>query len=326
MAAKLMQIVGLILALWLIAAGAAEAVSRSKPPRGQMVDVGGRALRVVCEGPKDAETPVVWMEAGAFGGAADFGAIQQKLAARGIRSCAYDRAGMGFSDPSPQVRDGDAIAGDLEKLIAASGEKGPFILMAHSMGGLYVHEFAARNPDLVAGVVLIDAVTPQAIDAPGADRFVRYFLSIAQLNAAGASVGLTKPAYFFMGDKIGLPEAARAEKRRGAVSGRQARTALNEVEHWREAAEQAMQAGSYDPDVPVAVVTAGSTPGHWENLRRGPERASRAGSYTNNQTANHNSILGFAHNDAIIGATDRVIAGIERNQRLAAAPAPKAAE
>ena len=67
-----MQILALILIAWLIAAGAAEAVARSHAPRGRMVDIGGRRLRLVCEGPLSA-APTVWMEAGAFSGAADFG-------------------------------------------------------------------------------------------------------------------------------------------------------------------------------------------------------------------------------------------------------------
>ena len=88
-----MTILALILLAWLVAAGAAEAVARSHPPRGRMVDIGGRRLRLVCEGPVSTQ-PTVWMEAGAFSGAADFAAIQQRLAEKGLRSCAYDRAGI----------------------------------------------------------------------------------------------------------------------------------------------------------------------------------------------------------------------------------------
>jgi pimeloyl-ACP methyl ester carboxylesterase len=310
-AAKMLQGLGLVLAAWLAAAGVAQAVGQSKAPRGQMVDIGeGRSLRLVCEGPKNAPTPTVWMEAGAFGGAADFGAIQQKLTAKGIRSCAYDRAGMGFSPTAPGPRDGDAISGDLARLMVASGESGPFILMAHSMGGLYVREFAVKHPDKIAGLVLIEAVTPELLEMPGADRFVNTFLAIARVNAVAGSLFLTKPAYFFLPDKIGLPPQIRDERRRATVSSRQARAALNEVEHWREAARQTIAAGDYDPTWPVAVITAADIPGAWEKGRRAPERRSHHGSYENAPAASHNSILGGGYNDIVVRGLDRVFAGL----------------
>ena len=148
----LFAILGLV-SLFATVAVAADLLSRFQKPRGAMIDVGGRSLRLVCEGPK-SDRPVIWMEAGAFSGAADFAALQQKLAVKGLRSCAYDRAGMGYSDPGPKPRDGTAIVKDLGALITSSGERGPFILMGHSMAGLYLRQFAAQNPDKVAGLVI----------------------------------------------------------------------------------------------------------------------------------------------------------------------------
>jgi pimeloyl-ACP methyl ester carboxylesterase len=121
----------------------------------------GRDLRLVCEGAK-SDRPVVWLEAGAFGFAADWGATQEALTAAGWRSCAYDRAGMGYSPPGPAPRDGLAIVSDFEKLVAASGEPGPYILVGHSMAGLRLREYAGRNPSKIAGLVLVDAATPDA--------------------------------------------------------------------------------------------------------------------------------------------------------------------
>ena len=102
-------------------------------------------MHLICEGPKGAG-PTVLFEAGAFGFSADWGVVQEQLAAQGLRACAYDRAGMGLSDPGPQPRDGLAVVGDLERLLAAAHEKGPFILVGHSMAGLYLRLFANRNP------------------------------------------------------------------------------------------------------------------------------------------------------------------------------------
>jgi pimeloyl-ACP methyl ester carboxylesterase len=297
----------ILLAAWYAAAAAAEAASRLHRPRGSLVDIGGRRLRLVCEGPR-GDAPTIWLEAGAFSGAADFAAIQQSLARRGLRSCAYDRAGMGYSDPGPAPRDGEAIVGDLEKLMAASGETGRVILVGHSMAGLYMRLFAGRNGERVAGLVFLDAASPQMMQAPGAQAFIGRFTRMARIGAVAGTLGLTKPLYL-LGDRIGLPPQGKAEKRRGFILGRQSRTALAEVRSWRAAARQADAAGSLDPSWPVAVVNAGpARTGPWQAARLAPAKASRAGFIDHIDAANHRTMLGMAHADRVAEAVQRVLA------------------
>lgn len=304
----LVAFVGLISLLAAVAM-AADLFSRAHKPRGAMVDIGGRSLRLVCEGPATAR-PVIWMEAGAFSGAADFAALQQWLTAKGLRSCAYDRAGMGYSDAGPSPRDGDAIVADLERLIAASGERGPFILMGHSMAGLYIRQYAVRNPGQVAGLVLLEAVTPELIDQPGAATFVSRMTLVARLGAVAGSMGVTKPLYWRR-DRIGLPDYALAEKRRGFISGRQSRAALDEVLHWHAAALQTLAAGNLDPAWPVAVITAGPPSPErqaWNTVRHAPAARSQAGFLDNVDAATHTSLLGAAHGERVMAGVDHVLA------------------
>jgi pimeloyl-ACP methyl ester carboxylesterase len=296
---------------WSAAAVAAEAISRAHRPRGEMIEIGdGRRLRLVCEGLR-SDRPVIWLESGAFSGAADWAAIQQKLAARGLRSCAYDRAGMGYSDPGPKPRDGDAIVGDLEALVAASGEKGPFVFAGHSMAGLYVRQYAVRHPDQVVGLVLVDAVTPEMIALPGAQTFVDRMTGIARL---GAIVGPLKAPLYWWGDRIGLPPAGKAEKRRGFISGRQSRAAYAEVRSWRAAGEQAAS-GALDPEWPVAVVTAGPPSPQmdaWNAVRHAPGRAARNGMVENVDAASHTTVLGLKHGDRVVAAVEFVLRAARR--------------
>ena len=307
----------LLLAVLVLAAAyatvavAADLFSRAHRPRGTMVDVGGRSLRLVCEGPA-SDKPVIWMEAGAFSGAADFAALQQKLTAKGLRSCAYDRAGIGYSDVGPGPRDGDAIVGDLARLIARSGERGPFILMGHSMAGLYLRQFAAANPEQVAGLVLIDAVTPEMIALPGAQVFVDRMTTIARLGSVAGTLGLTKP-FYLMADRVGLPPEGRAEKRRGFISGRQSRAVVTEVLSWRAAAEQAQAAGPLSPDWPVAVITAGPPSPQmdvWNQVRHAPARDARVGLIDNVDAASHTTVLGLTHGDRVVAGVEHVLAAL----------------
>ena len=299
-----------LMGAWATVAVAAEAIGRSHKPRGEMIDIGdGRRLRLVCEGPRSA-APVIWMEAGAFSGAADFAAIQQKLTAKGLRSCAYDRAGMGYSDPGPKPRDGDAILQDFERLVAASGEPGPYILMGHSMAGLYIRQFAVRHPDKVAGLVLIDAVTPDMIELPGAQTFIDRMTTVARVGAVAGSLWLNKPLYW-MGDRIGLPPEGRAEKRRGFITSRQNRTAYAEVLSWRAAARQAKAAGELDPRWPVAVITAGPPSPQmdaWNAVRQAPAKGSQAGLIDNVDAASHTTVLGLIHGDRVVASVDHILA------------------
>jgi pimeloyl-ACP methyl ester carboxylesterase len=301
----------LILAAWIGGGAVMVATAGTFRPSGTYVDIGGRKLRLVCAGPPaDPGRPTVWMEAGAFGLAADFAAIQEKLTAKGIRFCAYDRAGLGWSDPGPKPRDSEAIVGDLEKLIAASGERGPFILMGHSMAGLHTRLFAARNPDKVAGLVLIEATTPEQIDNPGTTKFLSAFTAISRFAAVSATVGTTLPFYYLAGDRIGLPPQGSAEKRHAYVSGRHARTAENEVVNWPRSAAEARAVAPYDPKWPVAVIVAGGRglgPG-WNDARRAPERASRAGMFEAVDGASHTTILGRTYGEAAVRGVEHVLA------------------
>jgi pimeloyl-ACP methyl ester carboxylesterase len=288
------------------ASWALQAYADRAQPRGRMVPVGeGRVLRLVCAGPSTSQ-PAIWLEAGAFSGAADFGAIQQKLAALGYRSCAYDRAGLGFSPPAPGTRDAVAIARDLDALFRAVGETGPVVLVGHSMGGLYVRRFALEHPDRVAGVVLVEAATPEMLGQPGAAPFIAAFRNLSRTAAAAGRLGLARFS-FLRPDRIGLPPAAAAEKRRGLMTRGQTDSANREVAAWRAAARQAAER-PLDPAWPVAVVTAGGRrPADWEAARRRPALASRSGSFRNVSEASHTSVLGETHGEAVIEAILHVL-------------------
>ncbi len=300
--------VGALLVLWIGTGLILEALFAPRDLRGHMVDLGDRRLRLVCEGPDDG--PLVWLEAGAFGFSADFADLQSALAAEGVRSCAYDRAGLGFSDPGPTPRDSAAIAADLERLMVAAGITQPVVLVGHSMGGQHVRLFAARHPERVAGIVLVDAATPEAVEIPLVRRIVSTFGGLSQATAVAMSLGLAKPL-FFLGDRIGLSGPAVREKQAAFVSGRHARNAANEAAHWLAGAAMARAAGGLDPAWPVAVVTAGRPAAEtsaWGRARLAPVRASAHGSYAAVPAAGHATLLSHAHNGEVVAAVKRVIA------------------
>jgi pimeloyl-ACP methyl ester carboxylesterase len=139
-----------------------EATDGSRSPNGgQLVDVGGHKLFIACNG---TGSPTVVLEGG-LGQGSDYFALIAREVATTTRVCTYDRAGHGRSDPTTGPHDGMAIARDLHALLAASGNQGPYILAGHSAGGAYVPFFAAAYPGEVAGLVLLDSMSPHVQSA-----------------------------------------------------------------------------------------------------------------------------------------------------------------
>ena len=126
------------------------------PPRGRLVDAGGRRLHITEAGQGN---PVVVFESGIAASCLNWTAIQAGVA-RFTRTCAYDRAGLGWSDPAESPRDLARLIDELHGLLAAAGIARPYVLAGHSFGGLLVSAYAVKYPDEVAGLVLIDPLRP----------------------------------------------------------------------------------------------------------------------------------------------------------------------
>ena len=122
----------------------------------RLVDIGNRRLNVYCMG---AGSPTVVLDSGLSGSTWDWHAVQGDIA-KTTRVCSYDRAGMGFSDPAPAPRDAAAIVSDLHTLLSRAQIPGPYVLVGHSVAGLYEPLFADRFPRDVVGMVLIDPSFP----------------------------------------------------------------------------------------------------------------------------------------------------------------------
>jgi len=136
------------------------AVQGSDPARelpaapGRLIDVGGRRMHLLCSG---AGTPTVVLEAGASSFAIDWTLVQREVS-KTNRICSYDRAGMGWSDPTtPTNRASSAV--DLHTLLEKAGERGPYVMVGASRGGMLVRSYLADFPDDVIGFVFVDPAT-----------------------------------------------------------------------------------------------------------------------------------------------------------------------
>ncbi len=128
---------------------------------GRLVDVGGgRRIQIDCRG---AGSPTVVLESGLDNfGSLSWGAVHDSIATT-TRVCAYSRAGIMWSDPSEASFDLASLARDLHAALGAAGERAPYVMVGHSIGGPYVMAFTHAYPSEVTGLVLVDASHPDQI-------------------------------------------------------------------------------------------------------------------------------------------------------------------
>jgi pimeloyl-ACP methyl ester carboxylesterase len=176
------------------------------------------------------------MDSGLNGTSADWETLLPDLR-RITRVCVYDRAGLGASDLSPHPRTSGQMVEELRALLANAGVPGPYVLVGWSFGGMNVRLYAARYPDEVAGVVLLDSSHP--------DRNTRS-LALLPPRARGEPASLTELRHWWATD-WGIPR-------------------WNPLGvDWQTSAEEVRAAGTLG-DIPLAVVTRSPDPayGDWD--------------------------------------------------------------
>lgn len=129
---------------------------RFNPMQGQLVSVDGRKMHIDCTG---QGSPTVILDSGLGDTYLSWQKVQPEIA-KFVQVCSYDRAGIGYSDPSSQPRTSRVIASELRGLLQAAHVAPPYILVGHSMGGYDVRVYAGMYPKEVAGMVLVDASHP----------------------------------------------------------------------------------------------------------------------------------------------------------------------
>src|SRR3954452_4189908 len=210
----------LVILVLLALGGGYEAIGHATAPTvamgGQLVDVGPYRLHLECTGSRG---PTVVLEPGGGGSAASLGLIAPAVA-RDSRVCVYDRAGRGWSDPAASPPDGAQIATDLHTLLTRAHVPGPYVLAGHSFGGLYVRAYAAKYPDEVAGLVLVDSTTshPTPVSRPQAGSYsvIRH---LSALVATTSRLGVGR--VIADNDFAYLPAKYRDDARTTAATGKE---------------------------------------------------------------------------------------------------------
>lgn len=251
-------LLGLLIFLIALSTGGAtyQAVATARdawafPPLGQLVDVGGYRLHLYCIG---QGSPTVILESGQANSLAVWSWIQPTVAQM-TRVCAYDRAGVGWSDTGPLPRDAQQMVQELHTLLQNTAITPPYVLVGHSFGGLVTHVYAAQYPAEVAGLVWLDVEHPaQWTRTPEGRAQYQQILRLSRIGPWVARIGLVRLSNYFPLVKELPPPFAAAFK---AWVDTTRFMAVNAAEFQGQlaSAAQAQAAGALG-DVPLVVVTA----------------------------------------------------------------------
>jgi len=123
---------------------------------GKLFTVDGYTMHLFCTG---QGAPAIILDAGLGDDSLIWAKVQPRLSQH-TTVCAYDRAGYGWSRLRPGSRDASSIADQLHGLLSVAHVPPPYILMGHSIAGLFVRAYANHYSGELAGLVLVDGATP----------------------------------------------------------------------------------------------------------------------------------------------------------------------
>jgi pimeloyl-ACP methyl ester carboxylesterase len=245
----------------------------------------------------------------------------QPVLAKTTRACSYDRAGYGQSDMGPLPRDGRAVAKDLDQALRKASIDGPFILVGHSLGALYMRIFAELRAKDVAGMVLADpSIEYQdkrfaAMFGPGAGS-AKPFHDAAAKCLAAAEAGRLPSLDPTLASCVTDRSSAALEKTSLIARWR---TELSEADTmWMATSDEAEAGRYYYGDMPLIVLTADGSYANLPDRARGivsdfwrklhGEIAARAMHGENRMVTGSSHMMMFDRPDAIIGAVNEIIA------------------
>ena len=165
------------------------------PPPGRLIDIGTHRLHLLESG----RGATILLEAGLMSTVLSWSDLQRRLSAS-YRVISYDRAGLGWSELGPMPRTADRMVDELHALLEKAAIPPPYVLVGHSFGGLTMPLFAARFPEEVAGMVLVDPVAPAEWNPPSEHdrRLTRIGAKVCRRAALLSRMGVIRFVAFLL--------------------------------------------------------------------------------------------------------------------------------
>lgn len=311
-------LVALVLLGVVYQAAAVELDKQNYAPLGELYTVNGHQIHMNCAG---EGSPTVVLQAGGVAESLWWYRVLD-LVADHTRVCAYDRPGMGWSEPVSGSRDALTIVTELHALLEAAGESAPYVMVGHSYGAVWTRIYAAQYPDEVVGLVLVDSAVllPDHFDSQSAfEQWESQWDSLHTITSALTRVGVVRLTGSGLFQNAGYPSSIVTQ-----MVGLQARTQVIDADfaevvtaYW--ALVDASATAENFGDLPVAVLWASVTVASFDaNIAGFAAAREEMTTYSTNlvtrivEGADHTSILG--NEQYAQQVTDAILAVIESAQ------------
>jgi pimeloyl-ACP methyl ester carboxylesterase len=227
-------------------------------PPGQFVDLDGRRIHMLVMG-HDTGKSTVFLESGIAGYSSDWAWVQNELAAS-TQVVAYDRAGLGWSDPAPEPQDARQSAMDLHAALQTAQIQGPYVVVGHSYGGLVVRAFTDLYPGEVVGMALVDASHPDQWAATPVSRGGRMVAASNRLLGYLAGLGVVRLFDMNKANVAGLPDRQEGEMKAILASPRSWFTSSGTLSVWETRTRPFINQARALDDLPLVVLSAPEIP------------------------------------------------------------------
>ncbi|OAI02081.1 hypothetical protein A1353_17250 [Methylomonas methanica] len=228
------------------------------PPPGRTISVNGVNLHLYCLG---SGTPTLVLEAGLGESSLSWYPVHAKLA-QTMRVCAYDRPGLGWSDPVDAAIQPEDVAKNLHTLLNNAGISPPFVLVGHSRGGIYVRAFYHQFPEETQGMVLVDSTHEQSPmhQYPYAAWDYRKQAMLIAIAEPLSRIGLVRLLGIADADRRPSPLPAAILAAKTALQNRTdtAHAVVNEIAVMRRGLDPATPPPGSLGNLPLLVLTAGN--------------------------------------------------------------------
>lgn len=251
-AAFLLFVLSVVVTIFFVGQSTRHELSQKYPPPGDMLPRGAYALHVLCKG---KGTPAIVLEAGLNNFSLHWYQVQDLLARR-YKTCAYDRAGLGWSGASTDAPHIEQAVSDLHAVIEAQRDQQPVMMISHSYGALIARMYAQKHGKNLIAILMLDPANErmpekikgyaQVIDANARQFETLYWLARMGLMALSLD---DIPAMLLQGETLTQYRAALAHGTFFLGAAAESRAVLKNMQRVAEAKAE------YIDTIPITILS-----------------------------------------------------------------------